>query len=114
MDYFLGKVQVSYQLHSAFQDARKDGKKVNIMLVEDSSMAGKTLACKNCRGSGEIMMERIIGGPSEAPMYVKKGGIAVTTYIDGLWYKRILEHYVCPSCHQSGSKVRGAEQELQL
>ncbi len=114
MDYFLGKVQVSNQLHRAFQDARASGKKVNIMLVEDSFMAGQTLACKNCHGSGEIMMERIIGGPSEAPMHVKLGGVAATTYIDGLWYKRILEHYVCPSCHQSGRNVRGAEQELQL
>ncbi len=114
MDYFLGKVQVSYQLHTAFQDARKDGKKVNIILVEDSSMAGSLSACANCHGSGVIMMERIIGGPSEAPMYVKKGGVAATTYIDGLWYKRILEHFVCPACHQSGRTVKGVKQELAL
>ena len=114
MDYFLGKVQVSNQLHRAFQDARASGKKVNIMLVEDSFMAGQTLACKNCHGSGEIMMERIIGGPSEAPMYVKKGGVAATTYIDGLRYKRILEHFVCPACHQSGQTVKRVKQEVIL
>ncbi len=114
MDYFLGKVQVSYQLHTAFQDARKDGKKVNIILVEDLSMAGSLSACGNCHGSGIIMMERIIGGPSEEPMYVKRGGVAATTYIDGLWYKRILEHFVCPVCHQTGRTVKDIKQEVIL
>ena len=114
MDYFLGEVQVSNQLHTAFQDARNSGKKVNIILVEDLSMAGNESACANCHGSGEIMMERIIGGPSEAPMHVKKGGIAATTYIDERWYKRILEHFVCPVCHQSGRTVKGVKQELAL
>ncbi len=114
MDYFLGKVQVSYELHTAFQDARKGGKKVNIILIDDSFMASSESACGNCHGSGVIMMERIIGGPSEAPIYVKQGGIAATTYIDGLWYKRILEHFVCPTCHQSGQAAKGIRQEVIL
>ena len=63
--------------------------------------------CKNCDGTGQLMIEYFTGGPSRVPLHTKEP--EATTFYDGSWYKRRVKQYTCPICHGEGGAVQGVD-----
>lgn len=116
----LGETFVSTKQLERIQQLRKKGGKLHLLLPElwDEDHAVLESSCANCRSTGQIGLEIIVGGPSKVPFQTtpyerekNKQPIETTTTLGESYYKRIIEVFTCPICHGSGN---AAEQDLIL
>lgn len=114
----LGKTFVSDKQLERIQQLRKKGGKLHLLLPElwEEDYAVLENSCLNCRSTGQIAMEIIVGGPAKVPFQTNpyeraknKQPIETTTTIGESYYKRIIEVFICPICHGSGNAAEHQE-----
>lgn len=101
----LGGRDVPEAMFNEIKGVRARGGKVHICLPE----GGGTGNCANCDGCGHLILQRVVGGPSDTPPS-SGGANGSLTFMDGVWYLVKNELYNCPVCHGSGRTQEIARQ----